>query len=782
VTVAGQTLTNVVVIAGGYYHGLALRANGTVVGWGRNDSGQINLPASATNVVAIAAGGFHSLALRADGTVVGWGRNDSGQINIPASATNVVAIAAGYYYGLALRADGTVLGWGDNGYGQTTIPASATNVVAIAAGRIHGLALQADGNVLGWGDNGYGQTTIPASATNVAMIATGFFHSLALRPSTVIGWGAGAVFSVPSDSLNYGQVIIPVSATNVVAIAAGGDDSLALRTDGTVVGWGMNDSGQVNIPAGATNVVAIASGGDYSLALRADGTVVGWGHNYSGQATGVPNTVYPYSSSGVVTVAGQTLTNVVAISACADHSLALRTNGTVVGWGSDAQTNIPASATNVIAIAAGDYFSLALRADGTVVGWGSDAQTNIPASATNVIAIAAGSLALRADGTVVGWGNNDHGQTTIPAGATNVVAIAAGAYHSLALRADGTVIGWGDNTFGQATPPACLANPGLSIVTSGTVDPDVPGLYQIVYSATNTDGAVGTATRAVWVTDTLPPTLSLAGANPLLHLRGTPFVDPGATATDVCAGDLTGTIQVSGSVNTNVCGLCTLTYTVTDSSGNIATTNRNVVVATAPSISSLSATPTGTNALSGSPQVRISAGVNPNGLPSQSFFDYGLSTAYPGRIAQTNFPAGFIAITVAADIPLGLVPGATYHCRAVASNEFGVTYSSDQTFTAPLVFAVGDANGDGVVDQGELNTVLSNYSATSPWLYLTNVAGLGGTNVTFALSNSTAGVYSVLMSTNLVNWYYLGPATPRYEFTDTNAPALPQRFYRLRWP
>jgi hypothetical protein len=35
---------------------------------------------------------------------------------------------------------------------------------------------------------------------------------------------------------------------------------------------------------------------------------------------------------------------------------------------------------------------------------------------------------------------------------------------------------------------------------------------------------------------------------------------------------------------------------------------------------------------------------------------------------------------------------------------------------------------------------------------------------------------------NLVDWDYLGPATPRYEFTDTNAPAVPQRFYRLRWP
>ncbi len=39
--------------------------------------------------------------------------------------------------------------------------------------------------------------------------------------------------------------------------------------------------------------------------------------------------------------------------------------------------------------------------------------------------------------------------------------------------------------------------------------------------------------------------------------------------------------------------------------------------------------------------------------------------------------------------------------------------------------------------------MLSNYFRTSPWLSLTNVAGLGGTNVTFALTNSTAGAFSV---------------------------------------
>jgi len=96
----------------------------------------------------------------------------------------------------------------------------------------------------------------------------------------------------------------------------------------------------------------------------------------------------------------------------------------------------------------------------------------------------------------------------------------------------------------------------------------------------------------------------------------------------------------------------------------------------------------------------------------------------------------------------------------------------------------GDSNGDGIVNQDELNAVLANYFSTSPWLQMTNAAGLGGTNVTFALTDDLAGAFSVEYTTNLnsPNWQPLGLATPRYLFADTNAPSEPQRYYRLRWP
>ena len=231
-----------------------------IIAWGYNYYGQTNVPVAATNVMAVAAGTDHSLALRADGTVIAWGYGSYGQTTVPASATNVAAIAAGNYHSLALRVDGTAIAWGYNNYGQTTVPISATNIMALAGGYYHSLALRADGTAIAWGYNDYGQTNVPANATNVVAVAAGYFHNLAMRADgTVLAWGYN----------NYGQTNVPPSATNVVAVAAGYYHSLALRADGTVIAWGYNNYGQTNVPAIATNVSAVAGGRYHNLALLA---------------------------------------------------------------------------------------------------------------------------------------------------------------------------------------------------------------------------------------------------------------------------------------------------------------------------------------------------------------------------------------------------------------------------------------------------------------------------------------------------------------------------------
>lgn len=253
-----------------------------VVGAGDNTSGQTSTPLGVTNVVAIAAGARHNLALRADGTVLAWGSNCCGQCDVPSGLTDALAIAAGGYHSLALRANGTVSAWGNNDYSQTNVPPALKQVMGLAAGTWHSLALKADGTVAAWGDNSFGQCSVPAGLSNVVGLAAGGNHSLALQANgCVVSWGR----NTDAEGSYAGQAVSPLGLSNVVALGAGDYHSLAVLGTGQVVAWGDNGQGQCNVPAGLSNVVAVAGGGAHSLALRADGSVVAWGKNWNGQCT-----------------------------------------------------------------------------------------------------------------------------------------------------------------------------------------------------------------------------------------------------------------------------------------------------------------------------------------------------------------------------------------------------------------------------------------------------------------------------------------------------------------
>lgn len=221
-------------------------------------------------------------------------------------------------------------------------------------------------------------------------------------------------------------------------------DNSAPQPAGIVVAWGDNSSGQTSAAPVDTNYTAIAAGYNHSLALKSDGTVVAWGDLLTRARGG-----------GMAVPAG--LTNVSAIAAGLHDNLALKKDGTVVYWGLNALPPL----TNITAITVGTEHMLALKNDGTVFAWGTPRNANVPAGLTGVTAIAAGhdySLALKNDGTVVAWGLNDFGQSTVPAGLTNVKAIAAGYDFCLALKKDGTVVAWGNNNIGQLIVPAGLTN------------------------------------------------------------------------------------------------------------------------------------------------------------------------------------------------------------------------------------------------------------------------------------------------------------------------------------
>lgn len=228
-------------------------------------------------------------------------------------------------------------------------------------------------------------------------------------------------------------------------------------TPGYVVAWGWNGSGQTTVPAGV-RATAIAAGYAHTLALKSDGTVVAWG-------AGARGGVAPYAYGQCDVPAG--LSNVTAIAAGNVHSLALKNDGTVVAWGYNdyGQATVPAGLSGVVAIAAGFGHSMVLKQDGTLVAWGDNqyGQLGVPANLTGVTAIAAGyrhSLALKSDGTVVEWGQYNPSITTMPTDLTNVTAIAALSFFSMALRRDGTVALWGAINPGDVNGPA-----GLNMVT-----------------------------------------------------------------------------------------------------------------------------------------------------------------------------------------------------------------------------------------------------------------------------------------------------------------------------
>jgi alpha-tubulin suppressor-like RCC1 family protein len=269
---------------------------------------------------AVAAGWWHSVALAADGTVYGWGYNFDGQIGDGTSTTRLapvavangaVAIAAGYHHTLALKGDGTVLSWGQNSYGQlgngTTVTgrapgavSSLTQITAVAAGEWHSLALRGDGTVWAWGQNTEGQLgdgttsnrTTPVQVlglSGVTALAAGPNFSLAVvgdgaEAGTVWVWGANAAGQL-GDATTVSQAL-PVRVpglSDIETVSAGREWVLARGADGRRWTWGANAQGQLGdgttdsrgtpqAVSGGSSAITVAAGAYHGLAIDGAGT------------------------------------------------------------------------------------------------------------------------------------------------------------------------------------------------------------------------------------------------------------------------------------------------------------------------------------------------------------------------------------------------------------------------------------------------------------------------------------------------------------------------------
>ncbi|MDJ0665517.1 MAG: DUF5011 domain-containing protein [Acidimicrobiia bacterium] len=151
---------------------------------------------------------------------------------------------------------------------------------------------------------------------------------------------------------------------------------------------------------------------------------------------------------------------------------------------------------------------------------------------------------------------------------------------------------------------------GSIVIDASAVNTGAIGSYVVTYNVSDSSGnAAVQVSRIVNVVDTTAPVITLVGANPQTIEAGDPYIELGATATDSFEGDLTGSIVVDASgVDTGIVGLYSVTYNVSDSSGNAAvqvSRTVNVVDTTAPVITLVGANPQAIDV--GSPYVELGA-------------------------------------------------------------------------------------------------------------------------------------------------------------------------------
>jgi len=536
------TNENWVTISAGKGFSLGIKADGTLWAWGKNNKGQLGIGTDVATETptqvgndkwfSVSAGHSFVLAIKIDGTLWAWGENNKGQLGNGTDNTvanpnpiqvgtdnNWWRISAGYRHSLAIKADGTLWAWGSNSIGQLgngTTSYDAQNVPiqigserwkVISAGRFFSTVIKADGTLWAWGDNYYGQiangnTDTQPSPTQIGTdkwksVYAGQNHIVALKSDgNVYSWanemGVGG-FGQP------GIVTQKTELSGIVQIFAGDSFSFALKSNGELYSWGKNNLGQLGQGNSTDNaiptfnesiseeLITVASAHWFTtFALYSNGTIKGWGGSNDVFQLGVA-TIEENQFTPIAVPTAQN--NNTAVLTGIDHTLVLKDNGTIWGWGKSqyvgtGSTNVvlenatqTGSDNDWLVVTTGSFSSLGIKTDGTLWTWGSNwdgelglgdlIDRNVPVQVgtdNNWRTAAMGSfhsLGIKTDGTLWGWGSNSLGQSTggedtddvlIPTqvGTDNDwVYVSAGSSTSFAIKANGTLWGWGQANFSQ---------------------------------------------------------------------------------------------------------------------------------------------------------------------------------------------------------------------------------------------------------------------------------------------------------------------------------------------
>jgi alpha-tubulin suppressor-like RCC1 family protein len=326
---------------------MAVSTNGTLWGWGLNSQGQIG-----------------------DGTVT----NRSSPVQI-GTLNNWSSVDCNQNHSIAVKNDGTLWSWGENSSGRLGLNVGSTtrsspvqvgtlgNWSKIVTGTAHNLSIKTDGTLWSWGSNSIGQLGDGTSITRSSpvqigtrndwnLIGAGITHSLAIRnDGTLWAWGQHSYgqlgLNLVVDFSTTRSSPVQVGTRNDwYRVAAGSVHSLAIRTDGTLWSWGRNQYGQLGDGTTLTrsSPVQVGTRNDWSnvfvskdtssaiygtsLAIKTDGTMWGWGLNTENQGGGVPlNT----NRSSPVQVGN--LKTWVSASIGINHSIALINDGALASWG-----------------------------------------------------------------------------------------------------------------------------------------------------------------------------------------------------------------------------------------------------------------------------------------------------------------------------------------------------------------------------------------------------------------------------------------------------------------
>jgi len=286
----------------------------------------------------------------------------------------------------------------------------------------------------------------------------------------------------------------PVASPGMVSADSG--HAMAIHKSGSLWAWGSNADGRLGngytighhspLRVGdATDWAYVSAGDRHTMGIRADGTLWAWGSHGNGRLGN--GTEFGITTSPVRV---GNASDWAFVSAGREHTLAIRTDGSLWAWGSNANGRLGNGATfgntTILAqvgtdrdwafVSTGLNHTLAIRADGSLWAWGSNVNGRLGDGSTTqrtspvrigdandwafVSAGNSHTLAIRADGSLWAWGNNANGQlgdgTTsgrqIPVrigDANDWAYVSAGDSHTVALRADGSLWTWGNNENGR---------------------------------------------------------------------------------------------------------------------------------------------------------------------------------------------------------------------------------------------------------------------------------------------------------------------------------------------